>query len=284
MITKYYIPTRDRAGDQKTLRCLPKQILKNTFIVCEKNQRRKYILHCKDILPKKNIIPFPQKIGRFLIDGYGCFSDKKQWIIENTDSNFLFFLDDDFNFSVRKKSKLIRANKAEVGKYLNIMKDWMELEGLAHVGMSARGGNNRVKQSFIESTRGTGVVGFNISIIKKENIKMNRLILMSDLDTTLTLLEKGYKNKVTYDCAYDQKGTNTDGGCSKYRTEKTMKESAFKLQSLHAPGIVNASLKKTKHVWSGFDTNKRWDVTIQWKKAYKQGLMSRNKNITDFLS
>lgn len=278
MKIKYYIPTRDRYDKQKTLFCLPKNILKDTYIVCEENQIKKYISSCVPTINKKNILAFPYNYGKNIIKKYGCFSDKKQFILENTNADYIYFLDDDLEFLSRDKQyKLHKADKQEVKIIFEILNNWLN-KGINHIGLSARMGNNRETKSFVENTRSTNAVGFNVKIIKENKIKLNRLLLMSDFDTTLSLLELGFKNRVLFDFAYSPSASNSVGGCSLYRTPETMKSSAELLHSLH-PKFVKVKKKTTKKPWSGFKTKTRYDVIISWKKAFAFGLNKKKKPV-----
>ena len=47
--------------------------------------------------------------------------------------------------------------------------------------------------------------------------------------------------------------------------------------------IVTVKKKITKKPWSGFKTNERYDVTIQWKKAFQYGKEKANNDIKSFI-
>ena len=160
-----------------------------------------------------------------------------------------------------------------------ILENWLINNNFAHVAMSVREGNNFVINPFVENSRGIRIVGFNVSILKQ--IKINRMLLMADFDTTLQLLELGYSNRILYTHAQAHKKSNDIGGCCLYRTPEAMKKSAFKLQELH-PNFVTVKKKITKKPWSGFKTNERYDVTIQWKKAFQYGKAKANNDIKSF--
>ena len=277
---EYYIPTRDRADMQNTIEFLPKSMLKNTFLVCEKNQKRDYISKHKNTIKKENIIAFPPGYGNFIVNKYGCFSDKKQWILENSKAKYIYFLDDDLKFNIRKNNKLINATLEETQKAFEIMSDWLKKE-CAHVALSAREGNNRVVEDYVENSRAMRVLGYNAKILKEKDIKLNRVLLMADFDATLSLLGLGLPNRILYSYANGQRKSNDKGGCSLYRTPKTMKEAAYNLSKLH-PGLVDVKKKTTVKPWAGFDTKERYDVTIRWKKSIYFGKSRSKNNIKKF--
>lgn len=282
MKIKYYIPTRNRAGMQNTIDFLPKEILKDTFLVCDKNQVKDYISLGKKNINKNSVISFPPNYGDNIINRYGCFSDKKQWILDNATEDYLYFLDDDLKFSIRKKGKLVNANLEETKEAFKIMNDWLEKQ-IAHVALSSREGNNRVEEDYVENSRATRVVGFNIKILREEEIKLNRLLLMADFDVTLALLKKGYRNRVLFSYANGQRKSNDAGGCSLYRSPETMKIAALRLSFLNK-GLVKVKRKTTVKPWAGFESNERYDVTISWKKAFYFGKARSKNNITDFFN
>jgi hypothetical protein len=91
---------------------------------------------------------------------------------------------------------------------------------------------------------------------------------MSDFDATLQLLCKGYANYISYEWAHNQNGSNTDGGCSVYRSKSMLAEGAKKLAALY-PKYVQVVERETKGSWGG---GERVDVKVFWKKAWLDGL------------
>lgn len=274
-----YIPTRGRAEQQTTLKNLPRQLRKITYLVVDENE---YSSHEQYINRVKGIIKFPKKWGKNIYYNFGCTSDKKQFLSEQASKRYFFLADDDLTFSCRKDGRLLKATNAEMYSAFKTLYSWMKNDGIAHVGFSCRSGNNRIEADYVEAHRCIMFVGFDLDKIHKENIRMNRLAIRSDFDTTLQLLETGHNNRVLYTFAQGHKGSNSQGGCAIYRTEKMMKQNAYDLAALH-PGIIKVSEKKTKHAWTGFDNNIRTDVTIGWKRAYKQGQAKIGRKITDII-
>ncbi len=281
MKTLYYIPTRDRAKRQRTLRNMPKGLLFKTYVVCEEDQYDDYVKHNEDIINRRRIIPFPPEWGNFIVDGYGCFSDKKQWILEGSDADYIFFLDDDLAFDYRTGSSLRKAGPQQVSEAFRIMRKWLQANNMAHVALSAREGNNRVEEDDIIVGRAMRVCGFDANLLRKHDLKLNRVQLMADFDITLQLLEMGWPNRILYKYANGQRKSNDKGGCSLYRTPKLMKHAAFALKDLH-PKYVKVNKKKTSQPWAGFDTNVRYDVMVYWKNAFKWG-RAQKTGIKNFL-
>lgn len=146
------------------------------------------------------------------------------------------------------------------------------LENHAHVGVSAREGNNRWSPADPAYIRDGGVNRINTRMLRvlcfRRDIvldvaKFGRVAVMEDFDLSLQLLRAGYPNRVLWDYAQNQTGTNTSGGCSTYRTHAVQESSARTLAALH-PDFVKLRKKENK---TGGEFGNRTEVTIYWKKA-----------------
>lgn len=281
MRTKIFILTRGRSNRQTTLSNIPKALKKKTYLVVDKDEYKDHRKYRRQNLA--GILCFPKGYGNFIIDESGNFSDKKQWVVEHCIKEkirYMFILDDDLKFSIRKDGKLPNAEQSEVIKAFSQLENWLK-NGMAHVALSAREGNNWVEEDYQEAGRAMRVCGFDTRIIKKHKLLFNRIILMADFDITLQLLKLGYPNKILYSYANGQRKSNDKGGCSLYRTPERMTEAANSLKKLH-PKFITTKKIKTNKPWAGFNTNVRTDVQVSWKKAYEYGL-SRKKGLTTFL-
>lgn len=267
------IPTRGRADRQITLDNIPTKLKKMTYLIVDKNEYSKHKRYKSEI---KDILVMPKGWGNY----NGNASDKKQWATENIEERFYFIVDDDLKFDVRKDGRLMKAELSDVYRAFNRLYGWLKNE-FAHVALSAREGNNRVVEDFIDVSRAMRVCAFDLKVIHKEKIKMNRLSLMSDFDTTIQLLELGYPNRILYKYANGHRKSNDEGGCSLYRSPQLMEESANGLHNFHRP-FVKVTQKKTTKPWAGFDSKVRTDVVVSWKKAYKFGKGKKSKGITDY--
>src|SRR5438552_1439496 len=99
---------------------------------------------------------------------------------------------------------------------------------------------------------------------------------MQEFATTLQLLRTGRKNAVIFYYAQGQRGSNSEGGCSIYRTPETHDRICRQLAKLH-PGIVRLKEKQNKHSQRGFGT--RTEVTVQWRAAYASSVEPTNKQL-----
>jgi hypothetical protein len=143
------------------------------------------------------------------------------------------------------------------------------------VGIGPREGNNHVIGEYTEITRMMRALAYNTEIIKAHNLRFDHLKIMEDFDMTLSLLELGYPNRVSYKYANGQRTSGDAGGCSIYRNRAAQREGAIQLYKRH-PKYVKIVGKKTKTSWSDMG-NVRTDVRINWKDAYKPKIRKSNE-------
>jgi hypothetical protein len=144
-----------------------------------------------------------------------------------------------------------------------------KLTMFAHVGISARGGNN-LKLSKVETNeRMMRFLAYDRMRVPPD-CRFDRVPCKQDFDMTLQLLRKGLPNAVIYEFAQDQvRQSNAPGGCANYRTEEMVEEAARELQRLH-PKFVKL-VEKTNNNWKGFEKESRLEVKIAWKQAAAAG-------------
>ncbi|MAF25582.1 hypothetical protein CL634_08440 [bacterium] len=191
----------------------------------------------------------------------------RQDIIDNSISDYIFFMDDDLRFFHRPtgSKKLSKSGPAEVGAMLIQMERWLREEGIACVGLSARYGNNWLPgEIFVENHRPCMAYGFDKRILQQNNIRFDDVEVCEDYHVILSLLRRGFKNRMSVIYACEDNGVNKDGGCSIYRTKEMVEESMETFVALHKP---YARFRKTKGLTQGFDIG--YEVSVQWKKAFK---------------
>lgn len=199
------------------------------------------------------------------------FSDIRQYIAEYEvwKDPYHVCIDDDLTFFCRQDPECIDLFKASQDDIENMFR-WMELQMItqkfAHGGISAREGNNHVEDDYATNTRCMRCHFYDARVIKGEELKYTDVAARQDFHMTLSLLERGYPNIVSYVFAQNQMGgSDTPGGCSRYRTPEFLEATAKRLQELH-PEFVKVVEKETKTSWGG---GKRIDVQMAWKKAYR---------------
>lgn len=192
---------------------------------------------------------------------------KRQWILDNCSSNKVVMLDDDLVFATRRKddpTKFREAAPNEIGSLFDDIEQM--LDQYAHVGVSGREGANRRTEPRITVGRMTRILGYQVDVLKANNIRLDEMQLMEDFNTTLRLLRAGYPNMIINYMVQNQNGSDTSGGVSTYRTRDKQAAAAEELARKH-PAFVSVVEKSPKTAWGGLP---RKDVVIQWKRAYDE--------------
>jgi hypothetical protein len=252
---RIYIPTFGREKDQKTFNTLPKQLQEQAVLVVDSREKKLYpgfpTLVCP---PSVNTIG---KVRQFIVDKHDVVRYGPKIVM----------LDDDLGFGTRRADdpgKFVAATQKDI---VACFKDLEKLlSTYAHAGVVAREGGNRFAEAgpLVECTRLLRVLAYDVSVLRKEKVRFDRIIIMEDFDVALQLLRKGYKNAALTGWCQGQGSSNAPGGCSTYRTMEKQKEGAEGLFRLHAP-FVKLVEKTTKGAWNG---QTRTDCTVYWKKAY----------------
>jgi hypothetical protein len=269
-----FIPSLGRAHETKncTLANLSASDAQEATIVCQTHEAMDY-LKLRDqfdcnllILPEhiKTIVPTRKYIA--------------DYCLEEGIEKFLM-LDDDIEFYIRENQftdkddwwKLTAPDNRQLNNLINDIYD--DLDTYAHVGISGREGNNRVRDEFVENTRYMRFLAYRT----KEYLSCSheRVEVMEDFDIALQLLRMGHKSKIYYSYAQGQKKTQAAGGCSVWRTHEVHNAGAERLAELH-PGFVRVRQKQNKTDREGFGTRK--EVTVYWKKAYQSSQKEDEKN------
>lgn len=245
-----FIPTYGRSDKQITYNNLSEEIRNKVVLVIHPSEEKLYEGYNYLVCPSDEI------------------SKKRAWIIRNCKTKFLVMLDDDLKFCRRKseddwKLKYIDKTNEVTEMFENIL--FVLRNGYHHVGISARMGNNRIKDSLVENTRMFGVLAYNVKTILKE-VELERVKFHEDFDITLQLLYKGYKNLVFYNFAKDDAtGYNSEGGCSIERNLERHNESVIHFNELHK-GFTNIRRLNNK---GGGELSERLELTVYWKKSYE---------------
>lgn len=247
------INTYKRPTKQITLSNLPQSIKDKTWLVVQHSERDLYHkIHDK-------LVVLPPWITNL--------TDTRQWMIEEFSGEPLLVMDDDLRFNVRrdgKHDKLYKPTEEEVCEMFHTI-ERMVSEEVPFVGVSRREGNNRQPSDLVCNTRIAQMWAVHTPTIKQLGYRFDRTRTKEDMDMILQILDGGRRNLCLYKWAVEGGNSNSEGGCSSYRTHELMKEDAEKFASLW-PGIVKVVEKETKSSWGG---GVRHDVRVQWKKAYR---------------
>lgn len=254
-----YIPSAGRWFRQTTLERFPGALRAMTCLVVPEDQVKKY-----------------RRFG-YGVDIVGCpektIGHTRQWIIDETSRKHILMFDDDMYFYKRDEPgsiKLHKCDKKELVEMVDSMLQSMKEHKYVHVSIGKRTEASFHLCRYRLVSRANNAHGFNADLLKKlrpAGVRFDRIKLMEDFHVTLSLLERGYPNKVFLDYVWNQVGSNSKGGCSTYRDLKTQAESANFLKKLH-PDVVKVITKvaKAETEWKGM--KERTDVRISWRKAY----------------
>jgi len=249
-----FIPSTGRAALQTTIFALPEPWQRVTTVVVYAHERRAYV---ETVPPWVTVKAVPERVQRIGM--------KRQWIVEQAQGPKICMLDDDLELLVRRSDEpahFLAASTTDVGEMLETIERTLSAR-IPHVGVCPREGGNRMLEDGY-CMRMCRVLAYHMSTLRGSAARFDRNPPMEDFDMTLQLLRLGHPNKVLHLWAHGQRGSNTIGGCSGYRTLKVQAETARRLARLH-PGFVKAVQKTTKTAWGGAT---RTDVVVQWKKAY----------------
>ena len=253
------IPTRGRTDQQLTLQSLPRELLKQTTLVCPKNEAVGLYRRYQDV----TIVVQP--------DPYWTIAQKRKWIIETWHRcgyEKILMFDDDLSFATRIAEGDWRL-RAIQGEELSAEIQRLEQKlgpKFPHVGFGQRQGNNNVASGWKTPARMTYSLGFYLPVVVTE-CELGRIETREDMDITLQLLRKGYPNAVWNTTVSDQK-YDAPGGCTNERTMERSNDDAHKLEKLH-PGYVSVRNKAYKA------SAPRKEVRCLWQKALQDGYRYR---------
>lgn len=260
-----YIPTMGRLDKQITLEALSPELKKRVVLAVDHFDAMDHFEKYKD---QCRVLELPMEVKGI--------SEVRQHCMDVCNTKYIFLLDDDMVFFKRKEGtvKLARCTDDELNDMFTELLDWMDFEEIPLVGVSARQGNNHTPEDFREATRQMNFHGLDLPAIRQIGLKFNGLEVMEDFNMTLDLLTKGIANRVFYKYCWNQFGSGADGGCSEYRTGELQRKCAEELEFRY-PDFVKVVVKKSKTAWKGME--ERYDVRVQWKKAYEWGLENVNR-------
>lgn len=249
-----FIPSTRRAQLMRTWGHLPTKWRKKAVVVVPTEQKAEYSSQGWHVVgcPGKGIGP------------------TRQWVIDHSRSPVLM-LDDDLEFFERRvddPTKLIKADHNSVERMLDKVEELTKR--YAHGGITTREGANRDTSHIIYNTRNLRALFYDPKVLRKHNIRFDRVPVMEDFDVALQLLRHGYESAKLNTWAQDQPGSNTEGGCSTYRTLALQAKAAHKLADLHYGFVTVVEKEPLKS--GGWNGQPRTDVRVAWKKAYDDAL------------
>lgn len=251
---KVFVPSRSRFDRSLTLEALQGQ-WPGVVLVVPAAQAARYT-------------PLARRMGcGVLACPHDGIARTRQFCGERAKGKFIM-LDDDLRFYTRRSFEDVSLTmfvKGDMRRMLDAVNRL--LDTYAHVAVSARGGNNQLKDfPFVTNKRPLRVLAYRRDAFLKAT--HGRVTIMEDFDVTLQLIAMGYQNAVLVQYAQDQPGTQEAGGCSDYRTHKLHEQNVRRMAVLH-PGLVKLRQKENK---TGGEFGSRLEATIYWEKAYAQAM------------
>jgi hypothetical protein len=248
------IPTRGRTNQQLTLQSLPRELLKQTTVVCPKNEAVSLYRLYNDV----QIVVQP--------DANWTIARKRAWIMRTwlaAGYDKILMFDDDLTFATRITEgdwHLREIQGEELGAEIQRLEQKLG-PAFPHVGFGQRQGNNNVASGWQTPARMMYSLGYFLPIVINE-CELGRIETREDMDITLQLLRKGYPNAVWNTTVSDQK-YNAPGGATNERTIERSNADAYKLARLHR-GYVRVAEK-------AYTSMPRKEVVVQWQKALRDG-------------
>jgi len=183
----------------------------------------------------------------------------------------LIMIDDDLRLDYKPNSrKYIRMTGNNKIYFRAMIESMLELCESANpvVGITARQFSDTKTAVYERNSRIIQVYCWDLkTVIEKANISFSEIGIpfMTDYYVIIRLLTLGYGNIILNRWCRDDR-TQIPGGCAETRTAKSQSQCALKLAKAF-PSIVTPYWK-TSGTWN----EKRINVRVAWRKAYKQGV------------
>lgn len=248
------VPSRGRWHQQPTLYSMPEEVAVD--LVVRSDEAEQYNDHHKH---RANIVIHP--------DSAECIRDVREWILQTYEEPIIE-MDDDLKFAKRREDDPEKFRPVTPQDMRDLITHDIPslLQDYALVGVSAREGANRNFDQILYATRQLRLHAYDPPRLRELGVtwKLLQAKVMEDFALILQLLTMGQRNAVINNFVTNQSGSNTDGGCSTYRSLEVQREAALELAEKY-PQFVKTLEKRTKTSWGG---QTRTDVRIQWKRAY----------------
>ena len=255
-----YIPTYGRVGRQATWDAMPHSWRSRVALVAR---------------PEEAEALRTSTGATVLVAPVRGISNTRQWIFDQHEGSKLLMFDDDLKFAIRRldeptKFHPLTPKSYEIADMLDML--WTALDDVPVVGLASRGGANRETDPWRPNQRLFDVMGFDMDVVRMEGVRY-RLPFMEDFDLHLQMLTRGYPSVMLNAYTKDDFGSNMPGGCSTYRDNYGQMLASLMLWE-NWPEFVK--IRSVKAKWAGI--GERYDVTVQWGKAYVEGCQRRYEN------
>jgi hypothetical protein len=244
---KIYIPTKGRGPElQHTYRALYAADVQYEYTLLVETDEERLVMN---------------KAGlRCEASGASGIMGARQWVMDNGPWKVLM-LDDDLSSwaSLSEGGKYLKDERSPV-RAIAVIDDLLTTNVHAAIG-HRQFANGKPLVEY--NSRMLRALGYRTDMVKSHGIRYE-LPLMEDFEMTLKLLTIGYKNAIYYGVVQDQAKSGAPGGCSELRTLELHNACAERLAEMF-PKYV-----KVREV-PGWDLGVRKDVSVQWKRAYRDG-------------
>lgn len=262
---KIVIPTLMREDEQRAYKQIPEVLLEHSFLATRED--RVEIL--RGVHPNANIIPIPMDIVGV--------AATRQYCIDALPLGKVWMIDDRCKFHHKRSADMKLLGDIDADEFIELYSTVSRLlEEYTQVGVAERIGNNRFPNDFYENQRVYGCNALRTDTLSRHGIRFDgmyrkddRIKLYEDFFVVLSILTAGLKNAVIYNFGFTHGGHQKKGGNSTYRTVELQKLCAEALAA-EFPKFVKVIQKNEKAPWGGMEN--RWDVRVQWKKAYIDSL------------
>jgi len=273
------IPTLGRIHKQKTYSTLPDKWKEKVLFVVQSHEYDEM----KEVYGDK-VLKLPPEIKKL--------SPTRQWIWNEFYGTRHMVLDDDLEYFKYKAPAAAIGVKAETKWITRDMIDeefddafttfdkWID-EGIYHGAFSTSWVvPDPTKWPHQNNVRIMTNCYFDSKNLPR-NLIWDRLETSQDFDANLQLLTQGYANRITTLYRVTVSNTNSDGGCSAYRTTETMDRVHKQLAELYPDYVA----LKTKINKSGKLKGIPFTAChIQWAKAWKDAVKKQKESsLEDFL-
>lgn len=256
------IPTHMREDNQRCFNNMPK-FVQDMTVLCARSDRAA-ILHEKN--PTAKVVDIGETDG---------IADVRQRVVEYAGDQKVLIVDDSCIFRVRDTELKLKEMTDDDWHSMLAMVE-KNLDEYPWVGISDRGGNNRVPEDIKEIARSYSCYGINPKIWKEYGItfdgmyrKNKEIKLFEDFYAILSILTKGLKNAVIFKYAFDHPH-GKPGGNSVFRTGDLQRK-CLEALATEFPGYVKLVKKEDPSWTTGAGEQFRWEAIISWQEAYKGG-------------
>lgn len=257
---KIFIPTAGRVDVQRTVKRLPREVLRSygaTFVCPPGEVRSLTSRYGLDALPcKKEGIAATRQ---FILD---FMADERDPVA--------LMLDDDLSIWRQREKpgpdgvvKYHKASDAEIHKGFMEIRDLLSMHVHGSIGHALFCQNH---DPIYYNSRMLRALAYNARALKDEKCRF-RLPVMEDFDMQLQLMNKGLPCAIYNKLVQDQQQNNSPGGCSGYRTLEVQAAAAHELADKW-PGVVTVVTKAPKREWIGMG-KERTDVRVNWRRALR---------------